>query len=135
MQLYDIALLILDDFVTHLMIYACLRRTSPPRFEAEVLLRRLFHEIFLLNVERAGEWHEAVAAMNRIVVCEQPFLPCLPDNFVMTKTLGMQDSHDAVGILVEVSADFMLEHRDIDDAVGLKPAPIYPAEIADGRGV
>ena len=102
----------------------------PARLEAEVLLGRLFHEVLLLDVERARERHEAMAAMHRIVVREQPLLFIL--GVVRDDDLQrVQHGHDAVGVLVEVGADFMLEHGDVDDAVCLRDTDL-PAEIADG---
>ena len=121
--------LVLDDFLA-LDDVGVLEAYLPARLEAEVLLGRLFHEVLLLDVERARERHEAMAAMHRIVVREQPLLFIL--GVVRDDDLQrVQHGHDAVGILVEVGAHFMLEHGDVDDAVCLRDTDLL-AEIADG---
>lgn len=73
MEFDDMARLVLDDFLA-LDDIGVLEAYLPARLEAEVLLGRLFHEVLLLDVERARERHEAMAAMHRIVVREQPLL-------------------------------------------------------------
>ena len=130
MELADGAVVVLDDLVA-LDDVGVLEAHFSARLQAEELLRRLFHEVFLLDVDDARERHVAVAAVHRIVVGDEHFLMVF--RHVRQHDLQrMQHGHDAVGMLVEIFAHSVLEHRDIDEAVCLCNAD-FLAERFDSR--
>ena len=126
-ELDNIAVCILHDFLA-LDDVRMLEADLPARLEAEILLRRLLHKVFLLDIDLAGERHEAAATVHRIVVSQQVLLFILrivrDDDLQRT-----QHCHDAIRMLIEVIAYAVLKHADIDQAVALGDADLL-TEVA-----
>ena len=102
--------------------------------EAVVLGRRNLAEIILLDVDFAGEGHLARSGGRVFGVVGDLDELLLPGGVVIDDELeGIEHSHGAAGAAVQVIALKVLEHFDIDDAIGARYAGLGD-EDADGLG-
>src|SRR6185312_3287979 len=102
--------------------------------EAIELFRRVLHEIVALDIELATERNLARALAGIIRMIDRLELLALAARIVLDDHLERpQHGHAARRSPVEVFADGMLEHLDIDDAVGARHADALD-EIADRLG-
>ncbi len=102
--------------------------------EPEEFARRLLHEVVLLDVELARERQppRTCRGVFRIVHGLELFDPVV--GVVLDDDLErVQHGHDARGAAIQVLADAVLEHRDVDDAVALRHADAV-AKRADRFG-
>ncbi len=129
-QLHHVALRVLHDLAAGDEIGIAQPHLSPHR-HSEELVRRVLHEVVALDENLAAEAKGARAGtrVRRMVDGFQLF------DVVLGKILDHelerpQHRHAPLGHLVETVADRVIEHGDIDDAVGLGHADA-PNEVAD----
>ncbi len=112
----DIAIRILDDFFTFDDV-GVTETHFLARSEAEKFTRRIFHEIFLLDVEFARKRHIAHSGgcvfwiVDGFELFDAIFGKIRDDDFQR-----IQHSHDAGGTRVQIFADAMFEQRHVDHA-------------------
>ena len=132
-QLHDPAVVVLD----HLVAGDEVGRTQPhlaARREPEELARRVLHEVFALDPELAPELHLARARLRVLRVVGHVHLLDLPLGVVGDDDLERVEHPEAARRrAVEHVAHAVLEHADLDDAVGLGHAHEVD-EIADALG-
>ncbi len=128
-QFDDVAVGVLDRFVGADHVAAAQTHFTG-RFQALVALRRLFHEVFTVNVDFPGKRQRAHAHVFfrmawQFEVFDLAFRVVGDDHFQRT-----QHAHGARCAVVEVVTNAEFEHAEIDHAVGTVGADHF-AEVAD----
>src|SRR5215472_4081966 len=89
--------------------------------EAEELFRRIFAEVVLLDVQLAREDDVASSGSGILGIVDDFEMLDFPLRIVVNNDLQRtQDGHRALRTLVEIFADVVLEHGELDDAAGLR---------------
>ena len=129
----DLALGVLNDLAASQEIRIAQANLSARR-KPEEFLRRVLHEIFLLDIELASELdlsrtgRRIVGVIDRLQFFNLPFRIILDHDLERTK-----HRHPPQRGLVERFADGKIEHPDVNNAIGLCDADALD-EIANGLG-